>query len=237
LENFIMTDQTGNESHRYDFDESALPVLDKVGSNNSTSVGGTPTFNGNSMSTDGVNDRVSWNAANQMWTTNTDYSGYMAFKYLDTPSADNEQFVGPSPNGLGTVLLWSGTPKELGYDANNTGATRAKAILPRLLTNTETIVVAFSRNNSTREIHIVVKSSGGLNVTATVTETGTAPADLGQVVGANGPLSGFTAVEVFQMGGFTATYSVADLQDTAASVLATVTGESQDPALLLTLFS
>lgn len=219
-----MASLLGSESHKYIFNESALPILDQVGSNDSDGFSGDPSFTGNSMITDGVDDAPKWSTVKQPVLATADHTQWIVFRYLDTVAgAESKVFLGPNPNGFGPNLFWQdsvGLLKTFGFDVNNKEGTRVDMAMPRLINNNEIIFAGYSYNATTRLITAVIKSNQGLNENGTVTE-GTGVVSLGAVLGANGPASVFTNLEYFEYGTINGTDApLLDIQDTGNILLA-----------------
>ncbi len=215
-----MTSLLGDETSRYDFDEGSLPILDKVGSKDSTGSGGSPTLTGSSLITDGATDHVLWSTVGQAFSAQADHTVYILFKYLDTVEGGDKVILGPNPNGFSTEIAWKDALGEtIRLHVDNTGSNALDLDVGRNLTNSEIIALAYSYVASSKTQTMAIKSTGGL--LADGSQVGdNAPSNLGMVLGANGPLSSHSNIEYKQMGVIAGTArSLVDLQDTVAELI------------------
>ena len=221
-----MTSRLGSEAHRYDMDEESGAIQDKVGSAHATTTTVT-SYNageGGFVGMDGVNDQIIF--PDGVFDATADVTGYIAFKYKDSVSA-NKYFWTMTPNSFSPILGWLGSSRdEWVWDVNGGSGTDDASASSTDPTATEIIVCAFSYDLSTRLMSLAVESSEGRSLTATETENETLPTDRAVRIGANGAGSDFTTMDVYQVGMFTAEYSVGDLTDTAVALLAEIAAAS-----------
>jgi len=218
-----MTSFLGTETHRYDFDESSGAILDKVGSADSTLTRGAPTYNGNSVTYDGVDDGHRWSDANKPFDIGSDMSFYLKFKFLEEP--------------IGSVLRVHGGGSSSAHDNSSPGAqwndTSAENLVQILVPSTspakveknigrdpgvnEMFVLVWSYVVATKEIKGVIKSNNLIDHSQTDTGLDSPVVrgfDLAEA------FDEFGNIEVFQFGTVNGTaHSIADLQDTADALL------------------
>jgi len=230
-----MTDQLGGERTRADFDEESGTIIDKIlGENSTTNI--ITTYTRQSVILDGVDDKIIF--PTNFWDTSSDFSGYIAYKYLGS-SGTTEQFWTMDPNaGDKPVASWNGVTQDFFWSASVTGSGNVVLANGANLDPTDLIVQAFSYKLSTRLVSMSVESSSGISLSGTNTETSTATGNGPLKLGANGPNSAFTNMEIFQVGTYTTVFDTTDLTDTATALLnqllASGDADSSSTLLLLT---
>ena len=220
-----MTSILGSESHLYLFNESSGAILDKVGSADSTSIGGAPVYNGNSVSVDGIDDFFGWSDANKPFDASADFTHYLKFKILEATSGVVIRLFGgevdnTSPVGQWNDLTSSDLIQALGRGQGNGGTVSLN--IGKNPDSTEIFTYAYSYKVSTKTMTLAIQSDDG--VVANGSNVGT-QAPIAQGFTLAKAFGQFGNLEFFQMGTVNGTaHSLIDLQDTVNALFPTSTG-------------
>ncbi len=230
-------------THRYDFDETSGPLLDKVGSKDSEVPVGAPVYNGNNITLDGVDDYFKFLTANNPVDFSADFTFYICARA--TEIIDGNIFVFNDLDIAGEFVQFSWDDKATHDSAENEmrvligdGAVHTtdyvRLDIGRPYTDTEIWVLSCSYVVSTKAMKFTILSSEDIDMSGTLTPAANAPAGTGGMfVGVNRATSLFTGMDIFEWGILNGTAkSIVDMQDTADEVLAlTVTDTDQIGAI------
>lgn len=207
----------GAEAHKYGFAELTGQVQDLVGTKHATTTT-VSERTGSSMITNGVNGKIVFPSG--VINATADYSGYLAFKNLGNVSV-LKYMMSMSPNGFSPIVLYNGPGPNFFHEANNSGGGGLNVAAGRVVTNSESVVIAFSHSATSKLLSLSIESDEGLSLSGTVVDNlGNTPASLGVQIGVDGLLGNFMNAEWFQYGTFVDAYSVEDLTATAVALLA-----------------
>jgi hypothetical protein len=183
----MTTTLIGNEDHYYPCDEVSGPLLDAVGSFDSSS--GTPPSGGNGIYREfnGVNNIAEWPVAVcPLRTDIQDVSGYWVIAWKDLLTSSSAMYTGPCGTGastLGMSNFYKGSVPSFKLDMNQQGTAPADHTLPRALTHDDILAFAFSWDHSAKSATWSVKSlAGDLDWDQTFTEL-TLPASTDMLYG------------------------------------------------------
>lgn len=231
-----MSDFISLLDHRWDFDEASGAILDKVGSADSAAPQGVPTFNGNSVTYDGVDDAHSFTNAIDV---SGDWTHYIVAKAVEDP--DGVVIIYYDGDDSPTTFIqnsWDDLNKVNNFRMA-VGTVTNDVVAGRLLNQTETTVLFLAYKKDTNNVDFVIKSDDPVapfDLSGFFENTGADPASTILRMARNAVNSKFFNIEVFEMGSIDGTAkSIEDMQDTAANLLFPIADGSS--VHLLTLYS
>lgn len=213
---------------RYLCNESSGDLLDSAGPHDldSTFVA---TYNGESVSLDGIGDLLQWAFANVPMTASNDFTGYIDMTIDNDFDTVQKYFLNPtstaSLNGPFLRFRGDGGRRQVDFASHfGAGGIILELLTGRLFNIGERVIMLFSYNHTTKTAALVVKSDDGSDP-LDLDDSGVAtvnPAWTGVLltIFKRFAASDFTEGTINEMGFIDGTArSIADMQDTADELL------------------
>jgi len=208
---------------QWPFNEASGAILDSIGSKDSAVPEGTPTYNGESVTYDGVDQAHSWGSTVNPMDHAGDVTHYLKWRMIPDPDGAAVTPIdgSESPTAFQQVAGWDDFNK-VNHFRPSFGSNTIDIPAGRVLTNTEIITSMISYNRTTKIFSYVIKSdhpttpfdlSGSFGI-------GTSPAVQSLHLGKNKAGTVFGNIEVYEMGADNGTaHSIADMQATVDQIV------------------
>lgn len=225
-----MSNRAGDFDHLWKFNESSGQMVDTIGSKNSTTISGAPTYNGGSdgVSFDSVDDDAQWDEDNAPFVWTDDFTHWFQFKLTGSINGVARFFHVPDVAGKSMYLYWDDLNVTNKFRFSDGIATTITIDANREPDPTEKVSFGFSWVNATKTIKWVLKSdaeSSPFDLSGTQVLT-LVPAASGQKINSNQGGTVFTGLTGHNMATIDGeAASIVDIQDTIdAGFVADVVG-------------
>lgn len=219
----------GSLTSNWPMDEASGHLIDSIGSFDSATILGAPTYNEPTVTIDGVDDAFFWPfgvSSAQFIDVTQDFSLFLYWEVDNQYPGVQRLFFRPenfNATRQGPLFAWLDNTSQKVITArshNGAGTAQVNMTLPRLLNVGEQAVLIMSYEVSSKTVNAVFQTDQGIDLNGSAVGTNPIGWTSGERYTLGWSNSVFTNMTLNRMGAVNGTYySISDLQDTAQDVL------------------